>query len=245
MPPRIFPDRVFDGLTATLAVPTYGPVDPACAKTVRNAVMHASNRGLLWAGDASPDRQGWSAARNTVAQHVWENQAESDGVMWIDSDIVVPADAITRLLLWAQDGYDFVTGIYHQRMPVHNPILYSYNPALEVYQPAEEYPANTLAPADGCGFGFVWTSTKLIAAVRNAKTFDPHGGWFKDTRDQKGGFGEDMSFCWQAARAGFQLYVDTGVQVGHSGEPTVVTREHYLAARSAVKNEPPKSKTWG
>jgi len=192
--------------------------------------MGAANKGLQWVGDASPDRMGWASARNTVAQVIADEPDVADGIMWIDSDIRVPADGIVRLLA---HNLDFVTGVYHQRLPLHNPVFYGWNDDKKMFQPADDYPVDTLAPTDGCGFGIVWTSTKLILAIAGLNEFD-EGGWFKDARDA-GGLGEDLQFCHYARKAGFQLYVDTGVQAGHCGELHVVTREDFLREREANK----------
>ena len=56
--------------------------------------------------------------------------------------------------------------------------------------------------------------------------FEPLSGWFADKRDF-GGFSEDLTFCYLAMRSGVQLYAHTGIQLGHCGDPEVVTRETY------------------
>jgi len=231
------------GKRALLAVPTYGQVDPLCAKMLRIAMMGASNRGLRWVGDASPDRQGWSAARNSVAQVVADDPDSVDGIVWVDSDIRVPPDAIVRLLV---HSLDFVSGLYHQRAPVHNPVFYGWSDKKQMFQPADDYLVDVVAPTDGCGFGFVWTSTKTIMTIAKHKDFDSKGGWFKDLRDG-GGFGEDLNFCRLAMKAGIQLHIDTGIQVGHAGELGVVTREDFLRekAKLVVGAAPETQRTWG
>ena len=243
------PGNELIGKKAVLACPSYGPIDPDCVKSVRIAIMHSVSRGLHWVGDASPDRMMFSTARNTVAQFLYENPGEADGVLWIDSDIIVPKEAISRLLTNTvyEPGIDFITGVYHQRLPVHNPVFYNFNHEKKTFQPAEEYPLDTIGAIDGCGFGFVWTSTRVFKAIRELKTFDPKGGWFADKRDV-GGFGEDLSFCYQAKLAGIQLWVDTGIIVGHSGEKKVVWREDFIRERDNFRSKPPDPydvKLWG
>jgi hypothetical protein len=240
-------DKSLDGMKIVLASPTYGPADPACQKDLRVAMMVASRYGLTWVGDASPDRMGWASARNTVAQLLLETE-EATGIMWVDSDIRQKPRDMTMLLASAKDfSAEFVSGVYHQRMPLHNPVFYNYNKKIEKFQPCDEYPDNVFAPSEGCGFGFVYTSRKLIEAIAKLPTFDPEKGWFPDERDS-GGFGEDLSFCWQAMQAKVQLYVNTGVQVGHSGDPYVVYKEDHvreLALGRADTSAKKKPEKWG
>ncbi len=230
--------KVLSGLRALLAVPTYGPVDPACAKDLRLAVMTAANHGLTWAGDASPDRMGFSAGRNRSAQALLNGGKElADGIMWVDSDIRMKPSDITALIASAkQYQADFVSGVYHQRSGDHDPVFYEYNPKKKTFKNVVEYPENAFAPIGGCGFGFVWTSYELIDAIAKHKSFEEKWGWFPDRRDS-GGFGEDLSFCYLANLAGYQLYINTSIQLGHTGEPEVVYREQYLESRKKKKIE--------
>ena len=133
------------------------------------------------------------------------------------------------------------TGVYYQREGAHNPVVYHYNKKKKSFQPAEEFPDHVFAPIDGCGFGFVWTSWKLIDAIARHKDFDPQDGWFPDTRDA-GGFGEDLSFCAKAMACGIQLYVDTGIRIGHVSSPEVIYREDFLAAKEKLTEEEKKEK---
>lgn len=220
------------GVRAAIAVPSYGPVDPRCAKSLRVAMAHAANRGLVWVGDISVDRMGWAAARNTIAQAALDS--EIDGLVWFDSDIMLAPDTISRLVDDSiRTPADFVSGIYHQRAPFHNPVFYHYDPERAIFQPAEDYTLNAIFPAGGCGFGCVWTSAALLQAIAAHPDFTPKGGWFPDKRDV-GGFGEDLAFCDLARKAGFRLWVDSGIQVGHVGDGHIVTREDFLRERPRI-----------
>ena len=223
------PEKPLLGFRALFACPTYGNVDPHCAKHLRVAVMSAASKGLHWAGDISPDRLGYSFARNSVASMARRFPDEFDGVMWVDSDIVCNPDSIIRLLTTARThSLDFVTGVYHSRKPPNLPILYHWESKIERYLQCVTYPKDTIISADACGFGFVWTSTRLINAIAEAPLFRPKEGWFPDRRDV-GGFGEDISFGDHARHLEprIQLYVDTGVQVGHLGDAEVIWEKQF------------------
>lgn len=218
------------GMRVLLACPTYGNPDSACQKDLRIAMMVAANHGVVWMGDASTDRENMSYSRNAVCEAMLMQPEDelADGIMWVDSDQRMAPPSIASLLAAVRRyKYDFMTGIYYQRRPPHNSVIGIYNRKTQKFTMAHEFPTNTIAPVDGCGFGFCYTSRRLIEAVMSMPDFDQKKRWFPDYRSV-GGFGEDYAFCTQAMAAGIQLYVHTGIEVGHSSDPYVVTRADYL-----------------
>jgi hypothetical protein len=205
------------------AVPTYGPVDPRCAQELRVGIMAAATCGVVFMGDASTDRSNYSDARNSSAQFLLESKA--NGIMWVDSDIRQTIHDMPTLLKSVEDfNSEFVTGVYHQRNWPYDACFYSWSNNRQSFRASATYPANSYAPCDGCGFGFVYTSRRLIEAVANSKNFDPDRGWFPDDRSSAG-YGEDLSFCRQVMLLGhpeFQLYVNTSAIVGHLGDVEVI-----------------------
>jgi hypothetical protein len=172
--------------------------------------MHAS-RFHTWVGDISPDRLTFSAARNVALNNAIESGAE--GVVWVDSDIIPPIDGIAKLV---EHGKHFVTGVYFQRLPPHFP-MFGKELGGGRFQWAMSWPENVLAPMDGCGFGFVYTSVQMLKRVY--KKFDQP---FEFTVSS-----EDLTFCLRAKQCGFQLYVDTGVMCQHLGDAQRFGREHF------------------
>jgi hypothetical protein len=213
-----------------LASPTYGPVDPQCVTAIRAAVMTAGRHGTDWLGDLAPDRMTYSDARNVCAKVVAESPSLGmDGVVWVDSDMVPEPDSILKLVVTAQThSFDFLSGVYHQRKGKHCPTFYRSDDA-GLFLQSTIYPDNTIFPVDGCGFGFCFTSTKLILAIKSLPDFsEKRGGWFPD--HHYGAVSEDLGFCKYATSAGFQLFVNSAIQVGHLGDSEVITRAHYLKA---------------
>ena len=222
-------------MRAFLTVPSYGPVDPLCARTLRIAMMSAARGGTDWVGDISSDRMSFMDARNYSVQRLMEDPTIADGIMWVDSDMVPEAGSILRLLETAtRKGYTFVSGVYHARRGNHRPVFFNYDPKTDIFKQALTYEIDTIKPEGGCGFGFVWTSTQLLLDIRALPDFDPDkGSYFPD--HHFGNVSEDLGFCRLAHKAGHQLYVDTGVQVGHLGETEVITRDHHLRVLLATK----------
>jgi len=77
------------------------------------------------------------------------------------------------------------------------------------------WPEDVVGPVEGCGFGCVLTSTRLLRAMGD-------GPWFTFEK-----YSEDFDFCLRAARAGFQLHVHTGVLCGHLADPVPVTVQDF------------------
>jgi GT2 family glycosyltransferase len=225
--------KELEGLRVVLAIPTYGPVDPICARDSRLNVMVAAKHGVEWAADNSPNRVGWSVGRNAVAKSLLEEGKDiADGIMWIDSDMRLKPSDVANLLLSARHfNSDFVTGVYFQREGQNLPVLYEFDNKVNKFRQIDGYPDNGFIQIGGCGFGFVWTGRKVIEAIANHKDFDEKDGWFPDKRDA-GGFGEDLSFCYQARRAGIQLHVNTSIELGHLGDPDVIGKEDFLRKKS-------------
>lgn len=205
-----------------LAVPTYGPTEPEASRHLRVAIMHAANHGVRWAGDASPNRMKFDASRNASVASVLgsadEDVRTADGIVWIDSDVVLPPDAISRL---ANAGKDFICGIYVQREPPHFPLVANYDVRADTFRWLQRWPANVIAPIEGCGFGCVLTSTAMLRAMEPP--------WFTFEK-----FSEDFDFCLRARRAGYQLFVDTGVLCGHLRDPQDATIEDFYAIRDSA-----------
>jgi len=207
-----------------LAHPCYGPLDPTVNKSLRVAIMHAS-RHHDWVGDVSTIREGWVGARNKAARSAIHD-ANADGVFWVDDDVLLPAEAFSRLLSYDKD---FVTGILYQKAGEYNPLIAKWKKT--GYAWFSEFPENVLMKADGCGFGICYTSTKMLQAVeeqfKDSDWFDPFppNSFGKQDGDPMMSMSEDFSFCKRASMAGYQLYADTGLQCGHMKGPRFVTRE--------------------
>lgn len=218
------------GIKLAMCIPSYGHLEPSCEKDVRAAMMVASLYGVVWVGDVSPDRMGYSSARNQVAQAVLDSP-DIDGVMWIDSDMRIEPGDVARLMISARAfNAEFVTGVYHKRGEPYDPVFYTWSKRKKVFQSFEDYPINMFAPIEGCGFGFVYTHRSVLEAIAKHPSFDKRRGWFPDDRDN-GGMGEDLNFCKQAMTAEKQLYVNTAIILAHSGDPELITRETFMARR--------------
>ena len=147
-----------------------------------------------------------------------------DRVFWVDSDMVIPRNALMQLSADMDQGLDYVAGLCFTRsMPIH-PVVYSainysmsqgkVESSADVYS---DYPQNTLFKCAGTGFGCVMTSTALLQAV-----IKEYGTPFTPIVR----LGEDMGFCYKATSIGASLWCDSSVKLGHVGE-FVYSEQYY------------------
>lgn len=138
-----------------------------------------------------------------------------DRVLWLDSDIQVKTDTLTRLAADMDTGLDYVTGIYFMRMLPTKPVVYSdvwwrlNKDNVETGSKNIDTIPDSLFEIAGSGFGCVMTSVDLLKEM-----VATHGAPFSPLM----GMSEDLSFCWRVKQAGIKMYCDPAVKVGHIGQ---------------------------
>jgi len=138
-------------------------------------------------------------------------------LLQIDSDMIPPQTALMQLL--ARDR-DAIGGLYQCRMPPHQ---------ANIGDP-------TFGPENGQGLlqvSFVGTGCLLVKR-HVFEAIEPP--WFDHT---KVGLGEDAYFCAKAYAAGFKVFVDLALEVGHV-TPNVVTpawARAYQSLPEAVREQ--------
>ena len=159
-------------------------------------------------------------SRNDLATHAI--QTDMDYVFWMDSDMVFPADALTRMLKTAEENHlDFLSGIYFRRVPPYTPTLFDkldFRGNICSWTEFKEIPEG-LFEIGGCGFGCVLVSTEVFLSVQ-AK----HGNMFAPI----GNNGEDIAFCWRARDCGYKLWCDPSVVCGHVGYSVIDDKFYKL-----------------
>jgi FkbM family methyltransferase len=155
--------------------------------------------------------------RNLIAE--WGKRY--DYLFCVDSDIVLPNDALARLI--AADK-DVVSGLYIQRKPGHH--------ILEIYEDApnggtqnakwENLKGRGLVEIAGCGFGCVLVKGDVLRTMPY-----PHFV-YKSALDHAHTFSEDVYFCLEARKHGFKIWADTSLLC-----------EHIHSMRMVVDTNPP------
>ncbi len=132
-------------------------------------------------------------------------------LFFLDSDVIPPAYAITRLMSWR---LPIVSGLYYSKRGY--PAAWKADPEL-----TDKY-----APIDFTGFkneGLVECDVlPMGCCLIDLRVFDviPHGdkGWFEWSAFNprvEAGLSEDFSFCKKAREYGFRLWVDSGCRCVH------------------------------
>ena len=155
-------------------------------------------------------------ARNLIAKKAVE--MGFDAVLWLDSDMVFPFDALTRLAADMEEGdLDLVTGLYFTRK---EPIVPTIHKKIhwEIKEDGwvdgwgklyKDYPKDQIFEIEGCGFGCVLTSVRLLKRM-----VEKFGSPFYPLM----GMGEDTTFCFRAIQDGYKLYCDSRIKCGHIGQ---------------------------
>lgn len=154
-------------------------------------------------------------ARNLIAQKAVENNF--DRVLWLDSDMIVPPDALVRLAADMEERRaDIVTGLYFRRKPPTNPVIsadfyWRVNDDGQVETGATSfvnYPKDAVFRVNGTGFGCCMTSRNVLR-----KMVEKYGSPFTPLM----GIGEDYAFCYRATKDGYKILCDSRIKCGHIG----------------------------
>lgn len=138
-----------------------------------------------------------------------------DRVLWLDSDMVFEPDLMERLSARLDEGHEFVSGVYYTRKKPSLPVILSRCridrslgfPIPDTKQ-CEEIPEE-LFEIEGCGFGCVMMTTKLIEDVMNEYGLFP---FYPQV-----GFGEDLAFCLRVRELGRKIMCDGTIRCRHTG----------------------------
>lgn len=133
-----------------------------------------------------------------------------DYLFSVDSDIVLPQDALVKML---NHNVDIVSGVYMQRKPDVQ--------VLEVYRPNNiggdsNVPLSELQPpglheVSGCGFGCVLVKSDVIRKIGYPQFT------YKSAINHNDTISEDVDFCRKARAVGAKIYVDSSIICDHIG----------------------------
>lgn len=141
-------------------------------------------------------------ARNVCVREFLRD--EYDWLFFIDADCAPPPEALDRLL---SHGVDFVSGVvltWKDGGPV--PVALRWNEERTGYRPVY---GHGLTEVDATTLACTLLSRRLVEAIGL-----PAFSW-ADNAEGTDGFGEDFVFCQRAQEAGFRIYCDFSLIVGH------------------------------
>ena len=154
-------------------------------------------------------------------------QQEADYIFWLDSDMMFPPGVLRHMLKTINeiDGNAILSGVYYRRVAPFAPVVFSeldLSGEKAKWTNQNDIPKNEIFECEGFGFGCVLAPTDAFIDVQ-AK--------FGDLFTPINGTGEDLSFCWRARQAGWRLYCDPRIHLGHVAH-YIVTEEAWAGYRA-------------
>lgn len=208
--------------TLAWVMPVYGSIHRLVYES------HMSNMGLLARNGVVCDprfvivtnKMGLAGASNAITEAVLKLKV--DYVFWTEMDMLLPTDAVSKLLAHAlKYKIDVLSGVYFLRGN-GQPCLYqktvttSDNPYY--HTPMSTFPANSIFPVGCPGVGCVLFKREVFEKLQK-----PY--W----DDQEGRCGQDMYFYTKLRQAGVKVYADSSVicdQI-NDDEPRIYGQEDY------------------
>lgn len=188
---------------------------------------------------------GLPRSRNVVVEAFMET--DDEWLLWIDTDMGFHPDAALRLLEVADPAERPIVGaLCFSNVDVEPdgmggfvtfpiPTLYRWcqlNDGSTGFVSWHDYPRGQVVKCDSTGSAFVLIHRSVFVKMR-----DRNGeNWYTQIPNESTGglFGEDMSFCIQAAQVGVPVHVHTGVPTTH--QKTIwLSESHFDMHRAAAE----------
>ena len=161
-----------------------------------------------------------SLARDYLVRQFLETKHQ--WLLFVDSDMVFTPDDVRDLLAAGAAGKQVIAGTYVGHMLVGQSKVEAVRleDGLKPLDIAEL--TGEVIPVDFVGAGFLLVHREVFEALADGPAGEPLP-WFEELilTDVPGvgdglPLGEDWGFCSRVAEAGYQVWLHTGVQVGHS-----------------------------
>lgn len=171
--------------------------------------------------------------RNATVKHFLEGEA--DWFLTIDTDMVFPPWAHYNLINRAlQNDIKILSGLYwgiKSNAPQDGTALIppvGYYPQTWYWPEGvdntddggytkplpDPLPENGLVKVDGAGAGCLLVHREVFVAIEEKK-FSTVFPWFQETEHNGHQLSEDLEFCWRAGECGYEIYVDTSLELAH------------------------------
>ncbi|MFP5223106.1 MAG: hypothetical protein ACLGSA_12520 [Acidobacteriota bacterium] len=143
-----------------------------------------------------------TSVRNDLVEQALE--AGCTHLLMADTDQVYPADTIKKMLNHEKD----IVGVaVHRRWPPYDMVMLRGQLGAYTHVPEAECYSGALVPVDATGTGCLLFDMRVFLDVPRP--------WFEFGTKNGRPVGEDIMFCSKAREAGFEIYVDTSIQVDH------------------------------
>lgn len=149
------------------------------------------------------------AVRNSIVEQAL--QSGCTHLIMFDTDQIIPSDTITKLL--AHD-LPVASAPVFRRYPPFDSLMYRGEPGKYELVPDEEVEIGGLVEVDATGTGCIMYKTEVFLKI--------DAPWFEFSIGKDGKpIGEDIGFCIKLKEAGYKIFVDTSIHIGHVGSLSV------------------------
>jgi len=218
----------------SIAIPIAENVPPVTLQSMLALVAHAAMSGIEVVDIGVTQRMMVDGARNGLTEGFLTTNTE--WILWLDSDMTFPKETLVELFKVAEEkDAKMVTGIYYQRKDKNLPVLWSrgeetehiglsgmeskraetnkYVGAFCFPNPHKKEPFKVHA----AGFGCVLIHRSVFETLDNP--------WFQFVPKT---CSEDFYFFVNAKEAGFELWATPNLDLGHIGDPPIITKKDFL-----------------
>lgn len=185
-------------------VPSTGYLNPICVKSWYS--MYIPDEYVLVVDYITG--YGIELARNQAAQQAIDENY--DYLFFIDSDIILPTDTLTKLL---SCDSDIITGWYMSSFMDNRISIAKFDTERLFYEAyklheQQENIINNIAEVDGCGFGCILIKTEVFKNMEY-----PFFKYVEYGNNQY--LSEDLYCCGKMKDAGYKIKCDVTLKVGH------------------------------
>lgn len=192
-----------------IAIPTMHTLPYLTVMSLLKLVRHYGKRAEVEFINASAV---WES-RNDFSLIARDKANRYDYLLFIDSDMTFPEDALDKLIAHKKD---IATGVYFTKELRNQPVCYKKVTPFNKLRPSipasrEPITKDMMAKefeVEGCGTGFLLINTDVLDKVTECcgKPFDPE--W---------NLSEDLAFCVRARMCGYKIFADGTIPLGHIG----------------------------
>lgn len=201
-------------------------IDARFADSLIGLVAHSLRNGLEIVRIATY-RDNITFARNKIASLALEENA--DYLFFLDDDMVFDPDILLKLL---EQDKDIVGALTFIRSEPHEPSFYELNSDGDTYNPIFLWKPKEVVKCDAVGMAATLIKKSVLEALRDSNQYHKGIYGFYDNLNFSG---EDLRFCRKAREAGFEIYCDTGVLVGHLTQKIISFGDFKAMSDNRVK----------
>jgi FkbM family methyltransferase len=193
-----------------LAIPTSKYIEPETFKSLFDLDVPDGYKITLEIVESDQIDQ----TRNIIAE--WAKKY--DYLFSVDSDIVLPADTLVKMI---KADKDIISGLYIQRIPNSH--------VLEIYKDTanggmtnisiEEIQNLGIVEVAGCGFGCCLIKSEVFRKLSHPYFF------YTSALNHKNTISEDIYFCRKARKYGFTVWADPSIKCEHIGSTKFLVKE--------------------